>query len=264
VQALIWKEIVPEFLVDSVLPRWWGVRSDEMHAAALYQRMGEELLVASATNPHLRQQVLHILGDKLSPARLEKTTLALEQTDTAKAFVFQILPAEIFFLASEYRSQFPREASASGPAGEELETLTKSDPSHTDPKRLGREFGVPHLQMAQSNSCTLLYHGIFPASGAFQGRLFGESWESSNLYWERLADEMGYSPVMLNVLVPNLTRHMVENIFATNIDDWPAVLRALHETGDQFRTGKITVNGTSNVAGQVEGVPVAAISNNDR
>ena len=26
IQALIWKEIVPEFLVNSVLPRWWGIR----------------------------------------------------------------------------------------------------------------------------------------------------------------------------------------------------------------------------------------------
>jgi hypothetical protein len=118
--------------------------------------------------------------------------------------------------------------------------------------------------MAQSNSCTLLNQGIFPASGAFQGRLFGESWESSNLYWERLADEMGYSPEMLNVLVPNLTRHMVSNIFATNIDDWPAVLRALRETGDEFRAGKIRVNGLTTIAGRVEGVPVAAINESDR
>jgi hypothetical protein len=109
-----------------------------------------------------------------------------------------------------------------------------------------------------------LNEGIFPASGAFQGRLFGESWESSNLYWERLADETGYSPAMLNVLVPRLTRHMVSNIFATNIDDWPAVLRAMRQTGDEFRAGKIPMNGISNVAGQVEGVPVAAINGSER
>ncbi len=264
VQALIWKEIVPEFLVDSVLPRWWGVRQDEMHAASLYQRAGEELLIASATNPQLRGRVLGILADHLLPARLEKTEQALEQPETAKAVLSQMLPSETFFLAAEYRARFPDDASGSGPAGHELDAMAKRDPSHTDPKRLARDFGVPHPEMAQSNSCTLLNQGIFPASGAFQGRLFGESWESSNLYWERLADEMGYSPAMLNVLVPNLTRHMVSNIFATNIDDWPAVLRALRETGDEFRAGKITVNGVTNVAGQVAGVPVAAMSESNQ
>ncbi len=264
VQALIWKEIVPEFLVDSVVPRWWGVGPNEMHAAALYQQAGEELLIASAANPHIKEQVLHILAGQLSPVRLVTMTQSLEQTDTAKAYLSQTLPAETFYLAAEYRRKFPGEAAASGPAGQELDALAKRDPLHTNPTRLARDFGVPHLQMAQSNSCTLLNHGIFPASGAFQGRLFGESWESSNLYWERLADEMGYSPAMLNVLVPNLTRHMVANIFATNIDDWPAVLRALHETGDEFRAGKITVNGLTNVAGQVEGVPVATLSDRNQ
>lgn len=259
VQALIWKEIVPEFLVDSVLPRWWGIRPEEMHAASLYQRAGEELLTASATNPHLRAQVLGILADHLPPARFERTSQALENSDTAKEIISQMLPAETFFLAAEYRSKFPSEATASGPVAQELDSLAKSDPLNTDPKHLAKDFGVPHPQMAQSNTPTLLNEGIFPASGAFQGRLFGESWESSNLYWGRLADEMGYSPSMLNVLVPNLTRFMVSNIFATNIDDWPAVLRALRETGDQFRAGKITVNGLPNVAGKVEGVPVAAI-----
>src|SRR6202008_3024821 len=50
VQALIWRETVPDLLVDAVLPRWWTVSRSEMHAAALYQRAGEELLTESATN----------------------------------------------------------------------------------------------------------------------------------------------------------------------------------------------------------------------
>jgi hypothetical protein len=44
---------------------------------------------------------------------------------------------------------------------------------------------------------------------------------------------------MLNSLVPTLTHRMVEKIFATHLEDWPAVLRALRETGDEFRLGKI-------------------------
>jgi hypothetical protein len=36
-----------------------------------------------------------------------------------------------------------------------------------------------------------------------------------------------------------LTQRMVENIFATHLDDWPALLRALWETGKEFQEGKL-------------------------
>jgi hypothetical protein len=50
---------------------------------------------------------------------------------------------------------------------------------------------------------------------------------------------MGYSPVMLNRMVPELTRRMVEKMSATDFEDWPAILRAMRETGDEFRKGKL-------------------------
>jgi hypothetical protein len=258
VQALIWKEIVPEFLVDSILPRWWGIRRDEMHAAALYQSAGEDLLIAAGSNPQLRSEVLDILSDHMPPVLMERTEQALQQTDSAKAFIAHVLPSDTFFLSEQFRTKYPDQATQWGSAAKELEALIKKDPTYASPERLARDFGVPHLEMAQSYTPTLLNDGIFPPSGAFAGRLFGESWESTNLYWERLADDMGYSPAMLNVLVPNLTRRMVANIFATNIDDWPAVLRAMRETGDEFREGKFAVHGATTLAGQVGGVPVAA------
>ena len=45
---------------------------------------------------------------------------------------------------------------------------------------------------------------------------------------------------MLNRLIPELTRLTVERIFATDFEDWGAVLRAMHETGADFREGKLT------------------------
>jgi hypothetical protein len=44
---------------------------------------------------------------------------------------------------------------------------------------------------------------------------------------------------MLNRLVPELTRHMTAKIFATDLEDWPAMVRAMRETGDDLRQGKI-------------------------
>src|SRR4029077_4164231 len=79
----------------------------------------------------------------------------------------------------------------------------------------------------------------YPALMGYGSRLLAESWDSSNLYWARLADELGYSPVALNRLVPELTHRMVEKIFATDLEDWPALLRAMREAGDEFRQGTI-------------------------
>ena len=83
-QALIWKETVPQLLVNSVLPRWWGVSRDELHATALYQRAGEELLTASAGNADLRQKVLTIFSGRLSWGQLEEMEQALQQPETAR------------------------------------------------------------------------------------------------------------------------------------------------------------------------------------
>ena len=65
VQALIWRETVPELLVNAVLPRWWDVSQNELHAAGLYQRAGEELLKAAPNNADLRQKLIGILSDRL-------------------------------------------------------------------------------------------------------------------------------------------------------------------------------------------------------
>jgi hypothetical protein len=80
--------------------------------------------------------------------------------------------------------------------------------------------------------------------GGNAGKIFAESWDSNNLYWARIADEMGYPPVDLNLLIPELTRNMITNIFASNTDDWPALLRAMRETGEEFREGKIKLEET--------------------
>jgi hypothetical protein len=234
VQALIWKEVVPDLLVSATLPRWWNVTADELHAVALYQRSGEEFLTASVENEGLRSKVLSILSERMAPQRLEQTDLALRGGSAPP-----LLPADTFYLAAQFYEKFPDEDMASlGPANLELEHLLKKSPK-INLERISRDFGTPHPTLAQSYSLELLSVKPFPASGGDASRLFGESWDSTNLYWARLADEMGYSPVMLNRLAPELTRRMVAKIFATDLEDWSAIQRAMQETGDEFREGKI-------------------------
>jgi len=248
-QALIWRETVPQLLVNAILPRWWNVSRDEMHAAALYQRAGEELILASASNAALRQEVIDTFGGRLSWGRLNGLSNALSNPDGATDLVNRMTPSDLFFLATEFHAKHGDQAGGVGQVNQELDALIKKNGAETSPERIGRDFGVPHPTLAESNSLALLTGEPFPVSGGYTNRLFGESWESSNLYWARLADEKGYSPAALNILIPELTGQMVANISATSIDDWPALQRAMQETGEQFRQGKIKARTADLVAG---------------
>jgi hypothetical protein len=239
VQALIWHELVPGLVSSSTLPRWWGVSRNELHAVALYQRTGEELLTAAAQDEALRKQVLDILSERMTPQRSERIEKAL-RAGAAEEALSRVMPGETFYLAAEFRQKFPEQTNHWAKAGEELQDLSTHYPDEVSWKRLSEDFGVPHPALAQSYSRELLIVKPFPAFMGYSSRLLAESWDSNNLYWARLADEQGYSPAMLNRLVPELTYRMVEKIFATDFEDWPAMLRAMRETGDEFRSGKIT------------------------
>ncbi len=247
VQALIWRESVPGLITDATLPRWWGVSRNELHAVTLYQRAGEELFTAAGSNDELRSKVMTILSDRMVPRR----ALWLEQAlrdGRAEEIIPEMMPADTFYLTAEFRQRFPEETSAWGPSGQQLDHLCKQYPEELSWERLSRDFGVPHRTLAHSYTRELLNLKPFPAFAGYSSRLLAESWDSNNLYWARLADERGYPPVVLNRLVPQLTRRMVEKIFATDFEDWPALLRAMNEAGEEFRQGKIGIFPATNIA----------------
>ena len=236
IQALVW-ELIPSLLAEATVPRWWDVSAEELHAAALYQESGEELMVAARTNDRVRAGVLEILADQVSARRYEAVESGTKPN--SKASDVGLMPSEIFYLGEEFLRRFPAEAASAGPAGKQLASLEASNPGLVDADRLSADFGVSHLTMARTNARELLHLQPFPFSTGNTNRTFAESLESENLYWARLADESGFPPVTLNRLVPELTRHMVGKIFATNMEDWPAVLRALEQTRDDLQQGRI-------------------------
>jgi hypothetical protein len=241
VQALIWTQLVPGLLTDATVPRWWGISRTELHGAALYQQAGEELLIRAASGEggeELRHQVLNILSDRMTPKKAAWLEQAL-QKQTGSTVISRVTPAETFYLATQFQRRFPGAIESSGSAAKELASLEREHPEDLSWERLARDFGIPHPVLAQSYALDLSNVKPFPALGGYCSRLMAESWDSNNLYWARLADEMGYSPVMLNRLVPELTHRMIEKIFATELEDWPAILRAMQETGEEFRQGKI-------------------------
>jgi hypothetical protein len=239
VQALIWREVVPGVLTSAIVPRWWEVGRNELHAIALYQQGGEELLATSVQNEELRGKVLSILSDRMSPRNRERVELALRSGGLVELLP-QLMPADTFYLTAEYRRRFPGQSDSFGTAGKELESLSQQFPTEVSLERLSKDFGVPHPILSQSYARELLNLKPFPAFAGYSNRLLAESWDSNNLYWARLADEKSYLPVTLTTLVPELTRRMVEKIFASDVEDWPALLRAARETGEEFRQGKFS------------------------
>jgi hypothetical protein len=237
VQSLIWEDLVPGLITSAVLPRWWSVSRNELHAVALYQRSGEELITAAAQDEKVRERVMTILSDCMLPQRLGQLEEALRAGHDDEALSL-IAPADSFNLAVDYRRLYSSEKNW-GLAGKELDDLLTRFPLETNAERISQDFGVPHPALAQNYGRELINIKPIPTFLYYSSRLMAESWDSGNLYWGRLADEMGYSPVMLNVLVPQLTRRMVEQTFASHLEDWSAVLRAMRETGEEFRQGKI-------------------------
>ena len=240
VQALIWPDVTPSVLAGSVLPRWWNVSSSELHAVALYQRAGEELLASAAQNEELRGKVMNIFSDRMMPQRLSQVEAAL-QAGLMTEVLARVTPADTFYLTAEFRRRFPGDTTSWGSAGRELQDLTLQHPADLSWERLSRDFGVPHPVLARTYGLELLNLAPFPMFQGYSSRLLAETWDSTNLYWARLADEMGYAPVALNRLAPELTVLMVSKIFATDLNDWPALLRAMRETGEEFRQGKLAL-----------------------
>jgi hypothetical protein len=70
----------------------------------------------------------------------------------------------------------------------------------------------------------------------YSSRILAESWESNTIYFATLADELFIPPAQLDILVPRWTQRTIEGIFATHLEDWPAVLRSLRLVGEQARS----------------------------
>src|SRR5580704_2153505 len=155
VQALIWRQVVPGLLTSAVVPRWWGVSPGELHAVALYQRAGEELLLVAQDDNDTRATVLSILADRMSPQRLTFVSESLRDKH-AEHLAAQLMPADTFYIAAEYRRRVPDSKISIGTNYSELDALAKSHPDDVSLDHLSRDFGVPHPALEQTYGRALL------------------------------------------------------------------------------------------------------------
>lgn len=250
VQALIWQQFVPGVLSSAVVPRWWNVTRSELHIVALYQRAGEELLTAGTKDEALRGKLIEVLSGRMQPVRRASLEEAMKAGNT-KEMMESVAPADTFYLTAEFRQKYPGELAKLSASGRELEDLIHDKADEVSWERLSQDFGVMHPVLAQTYAREFISVRPFPALGGSYSRLMSECWDSGNLYWARLADEKGYDPVMLNRIVPEMTLRMVERIYASDLEDWPATLRALRGAGAEFEKGKsATLAGNAADAGK--------------
>ncbi len=240
-QALIWGDLVPEIVVSAKVPRWWTVTPAEMHFTGLHIRYGRELLAESAFDPALRRQVLDALSVHAAPARTAEVARMLDEGDIQKA-AEAVTPAELFSIARDLAPQRPASSSC---LVSEINRIHESGITYDE---ISRAFGTPKPTLANSYQPELLGLRTFPALMGYSSRILAESWESNTLYWAALADEIHLPPAELNVRIPEWTEKLVEQIFASHLEDWPALLKSLHQVGDSVRVQNRADNADRKIA----------------
>lgn len=230
-QALIWADLVPQMILSAKVPRWWNVSAAQMHWLALHMRLAESALAESVLNPETRRKVIEQIAQQATPARVSKVAALLEEGNVPAALE-NVTPSELYLLAHELIREAGGEADA---IVREIRRLAAERPQEVSDEAISRAFGSPKPTLATSYRPELLHMRTFPTLMGYSSRIMAESWESNLLYYAALADELYLRPSQLNVVVPQWTQRTVEKIFATHLEDWPAVLRSLRQVGNDVR-----------------------------
>ena len=228
-QALIWGDLVPQMILTAVIPRWWSVTPLQLHWVGLHMAYADTLLAEGALDAHRREQVLDALDHFAAPVRVKKVQTLLEAGDVRGAEE-NVVPSEMYLIAEELAQQ-----DEDAPLAGDIRKIKAQAPEAVSPRAISRIFGTPKPTLANSYQPELLNLRTFPTLMGYSSRILAESWESNLLYYGALADAIYARPAELNVLIPTWTQQTVERIFATHLEDWPALLRSLRWVGDDVR-----------------------------
>ncbi len=236
-QALIWGDLVPQMIVDVTVNRWRNVTPQQVRWVGLHMQRGETLLAAAAMNSEVESKVMDVLRRYETPGDAERIDDRLRSADFAHA-LGQLPPSVLYSLAEDSSL---KNVSPDLPSMEISEMAAKGDPELL-PASISRAFGTPKPTLTHSYLPGLLYLRTFPALMGYSSRIMAETWESNNLYYAALADRVGVPVSQLDIYVPDWNRAAIENIFATHLEDWPALLRSLKAV-----SGSVTQSGNQGV-----------------
>jgi hypothetical protein len=231
-QALIWGDLVPQIVQSAKIQRFWKVSPTQMQWVAMHLRLSEILLAESVLDEKLRARVVQILGLYAPPARARQVGQWLEEGRVKKALE-NVTPSELFLLA---RESHPGRAEEGDALAQDIRQIAKAHPADASYAAISRAFGTSKPTLTNSYSPELLNIRTFPTLMGYSSRIMAESWESSLLYFASVADSAYMMPSQLNIAVPEWTKNTVEKIFATHLEDWPALLRSMRQVGEDVRT----------------------------
>jgi hypothetical protein len=237
-QALIWGDLVPQMILSAKVPRWWGVTPVQLHWVNLHMGLAETLVaeaVLDGSHDHaLRGSVIEALRPLAAPNRISMMQRRLLAGDV-QGTVELMTPVEMYVLGCTLENSA---AAAKDPASIAIQQMSTRHPREVSEEAISSAFGSPKPTLANSYRPELLKLRTFPTLMGYSSRIMAESWESNTLYWASLADEMHLSPAQLNVSIPQWTEKAVERIFASHLEDWPALLKSLRTVGEDVRAGK--------------------------
>ena len=242
-QALIWGDLVPQMILTAKAPRFWNVKPTQMHWVGINMRFAESRIAEATVTPAFRESLSRAVSVVASPWRAAAVTLAVANGNANEALA-QLTPSELYAVARALSSDTASEAD---PAGREIARYKAQSAEDVSPSVISRVWGSPKPTLSNSYRPELLTVRTFPTLMGYSSRIMAESWESNLLFWADIADSTGVTPAQLNVVVPDWTRKAVERIFASHLEDWPALLKSLRSVGDEVRgitppaaSGKVT------------------------
>jgi hypothetical protein len=228
-QALIWGDLVPQMILTAVVSRFWNVTPAQLQWVGMHMSYGETTLAEAALVEGRRKTVINVLERYVPPARAKKIERLLEAGDV-RAATEQVVPSELYTLARELAPADRDSALAAG-----IRRLSTEAPEAVAPRAISHAFGTPKPLLTNSYQPELLNLRTFPTLMGYSSRVLAESWESNLLFYAALADQVHLAPAELNLMVPQWTQKTVERIFATHLEDWPALLRSLRLVGEDVR-----------------------------
>jgi len=233
-QALIWGDLVPQMILSAKVPRWWDVTPVQMHWVNLHMSLAESMVAGAVLDPSLRPAVVEALRPMASPNRLSMMQRRIVAGDV-RGTIELMTPVEMYVLGYTMESSAH---AAKDLAANAIRVMASRHAAEVSEPAISHAFGSPKPTLANSYRPELLKLRTFPTLMGYSSRIMAESWESNTLYWASLADEMHVTPAQLNVTIPQWTEKVVERIFASHLEDWPALLKSLRTVGEDVRTGK--------------------------
>jgi hypothetical protein len=225
-QALIWGDLVPQMMQAAVIPRFWNVTPVQLHWVGLHMSYAETALADAALDAAVRQRVIVALRPYIPPGRLRKVEMLLASGDVRTALDL-VVPSEMYLLAGDLAPSDRDSAIA-----REIQAVAASAPGEVSRRVISHAFGSPKPVLTNSYQPELLNLRTFPTLMGYSSRILAETWESNLLFYAAVADQAHIRPAELNLLIPSWTQQTVEHIFATHLEDWPALLRSLRQVGD--------------------------------